>query len=61
MLAFVAAALFGVAGLLFGATVRLGPLTPSVFLAVGLACLALHMAGVSVGASAVKERSRQRL
>jgi hypothetical protein len=58
MLAYIAAALFGVAGLLSGANVRLGPVTPSVFLAAGLACLALQMAGVSVGMSAVKERHR---
>jgi hypothetical protein len=58
MLAFIAAALFVVAGGLAGANVRLGPLTPSVLLAAGLACLALHAAGVSVGTAAVKDRRR---
>jgi hypothetical protein len=58
MLAFIAAALFVVAGLLAGANARLGPLTPSVFLAAGLACLALHSAGVFVGAHEVKEHRR---
>jgi hypothetical protein len=58
MLAFIAAALFVVAGGLAGANVRLGPLTPSVFLAAGLACLALQTAGVSAGLPVVKDRRR---
>jgi hypothetical protein len=59
VLAYTAAALFVVAGVASSANVRLGPLTPSVLLAVGLACLALHLAGVSAGARAVvRERRR---
>jgi hypothetical protein len=58
MLAFIAAALFVVAGALAAAAVRLGPLTPTVFLAAGLACLALQTAGVTFGASRVKEGRR---
>jgi hypothetical protein len=59
MLAYAAAGLFVAAALLSGANVRLGPLTPSVLLAAGLACLALHLAGVSVGTrAAVREHRR---
>jgi hypothetical protein len=58
MLAFIAAALFVVAGLLAGTNARLGPLTPSVFLAAGLACLALQSAGVSLGTPRVTAQRR---
>ena len=46
MLAIVAAVLFGIALILDIAARPLGPLGPSVFIAAGLLCLALQLAGV---------------
>ena len=46
MLAAIAAVLFTIAVVLDIANVRIGPLTSSVFIAAGLVCLSLQIAGI---------------
>jgi hypothetical protein len=59
MLAIVAAILFGLALILDLANVNLGDtLTTGVLVTAGLLCVALHLAGIGVGARRLSWRSR---
>ncbi|MGH3672974.1 MAG: hypothetical protein ACRDSH_20480 [Pseudonocardiaceae bacterium] len=58
MLAIVAAVLFAIALILALAGVALGPLDVITFMAAGLLCLALHLAGIGAGSMRSWRRSR---
>ena len=58
MLAIVAAVLFAIALVLDVAEVALGPLDAMTFIAAGLVCLALQLAGVGAGSTRSWRRSR---
>lgn len=58
MLAIVAAVLFAIALVLDVAEVALGPLDVMAFIAAGLLCLALQLAGIGAGSMGSWRRSR---
>lgn len=58
MLAIVAAVLFAIALIFSLAGFALGPLDVITFMAAGLLCLALHLAGIGAGSTRSWRRSR---
>jgi hypothetical protein len=60
MLAFVAAVLFAIAFLIYAtSTSTITLLSPTSLMLAGLACLALHVAGIGTGWSVPRMRSRR--